>query len=174
MGAGTKAPIFKLNLTDGLIESLNSMVGSKKISRLDRKWRSEIEECCTKPLDFRLVARGCPQDHCRRRACVGPHTTGLEGSEAVLDTTASDEPAVQVLKTTGLPAWVGSGKKAPIFKLGLTDGWIESLNPMVGSKLIAGLNRKWGRETEEGCVEAKLRKVVFRQMIGSRSLAQRD
>ena len=29
-------------------------------------------------------------------------TTGLWGSEAVLDTTASDEPAVQVLKTTGL------------------------------------------------------------------------
>ena len=101
-------------------------------------------------------------------------TTGLEGSEAIRDTTASDEPAAQVLKTTGLPAWVGSGKKAPKFKLGLTDGWIESLNPMVGSKLIAGLNRKWGRESEEGCVEAKLRTVVFRQMIGSRSLAQRD
>ena len=30
-------------------------------------------------------------------------TTGLWGSEAVLDTTVSDEPAVQVLKTTGLP-----------------------------------------------------------------------
>ena len=55
----------------------------------------------SKPLDFRLVVRGCHQYHCRRRACVGPYTTGLWGSEAVLDTAASDEPAVQVLKTTG-------------------------------------------------------------------------
>ena len=80
-------------------------------------------------------------------------TTGLWGSEAVLDTTASDEPAVQVLKITGLQVWRGAGTKTPIFKLNLTDGWIESLNPMVGSKLIAGLDRTWRSETEEGCIE---------------------
>ena len=45
----------------------------------------------SEPLDFRLVASGCPQDHCWRRACVGPHTTGLEGSGTVLDTASSDE-----------------------------------------------------------------------------------
>ena len=47
----------------------------------------------------------------------------------------------------------------------MTDGWIRSkpnrtgaglkssLNPMVGSKKITGLDRKWRSETEEGCIE---------------------
>jgi hypothetical protein len=47
----------------------------------------------------------------------------------------------------------GVGDESTDIKLDLTDGWIESLNQMVGSKLIAGLDRKRGRETEEGCIE---------------------
>ena len=55
----------------------------------------------SKPLDFRLVTRGCPQYHCRWRACICPQTQPRDFGVARLS--LIPRPATRLLSRSSKP-----------------------------------------------------------------------